>query len=365
MIDPLAFNELLNRIETNRVDPAIYQRSRDALSEMLRHEYWQALQHAQEAVILATRANDSTTTGITFLFRAIIAHSSDIKTDRDRAPMDSAAAIKWLKRDEHHCALAELIQARILLEQTQARAAIEHYRRGTRQLGTLAAACHRRDDRAREREYRMLEQAAQAMIDRIQIEVRPRENTLNTDTPIRYPEDQPKPLKLPLPIDLIWPLTSAPFGLKYNSIYVNAPIDSIELSRLTFNATTYFVQPIDFPGLQGLPQLRARQQYFALQLLTPNQASLPSPCYVLVRFQDRPDHRDQIIAVTDGRQGHAWLTISDETAEDTRLHIIGGARRRKWRIWGGEDLQNDAPEDGSLYCIGIAEALLSPIANPT
>jgi hypothetical protein len=355
MIDPLAFFEILNRIETAQVDAAIFGRCRAAEAQLRRREYWQALRQAQEAVTLATRASDPVTTGVAFLFRAVVAHLSDIQADRDRAPLDGAAAIKWLRRDDHHNALAELIQARILLEQSQARISIEHYRRAARQLGTLASYWHVRGNLAREREYHELEQAAQAMVSRIQIEVRPREGTLQPDAEPPNPVDQPKPMRLPLPIDLVWPLTSAPFGLKYNSYNIRAPLSSIELSRVTFNGTTYLVQPIDSPSLRQLPQLRPKRQYFALQLLTPNEAALPSPCYVLVRIQPQPDYRESIIAVTNASLSKAWLMIN----EQGDFHIIGGLMK----IWRSEVPRDDAPGDGSLYCIGIVEALLTPIAG--
>jgi hypothetical protein len=359
VIDPLAFFEILSKIEPARVDATVYGRCRAAEAQLRRREYWSALQQAQAAVTLATRASDPITIGVAFLFRAVIAHSSDIKADRDRAPLDGAAAIKWLRRDGHHNALAELIQARILLEQSQARSSIEHYRRAARLLRALVRLWHVRGNSAREREYHQLEQAAQVMVSRIQIEVRPREGTLQPDVEPPYPVDQPKPMRLPLPTYLVWPPTSAPFGLEYDSIYVDASLSSIELSHVTFNGATYLVQPIDFPGLQKLPRLLPQQQYFALQLLTPNETGLPSPCYVLVRFQSQPENREQIIAVTDASRSEAWLMIN----EQERLRIMGGAIREEWNKWGRKALQDDAPEDGSLYCIGIVEALLTPIAE--
>ncbi len=399
MMDSLSIESLLRLIEPIGIDAEIYRRCVEAERLSRQRKFEQADVQARTAIEIAARADDARTTGIAFLYLAAIRHVSSSKADRDRAPLDCETAIRWLRQDNHHLALAEAICARMHDVDGRPREAIEHYKQANRILGKLIEQTYRQDDRDKHHTYDQLHRAITAYIRRIEFgapiiapaaEPQPAPGTPGippqpvqpqpapppppspvVSAPAQPAPQAPPPVTLPHPTRLIWS-ASEPVRLEAVQTLDLLPTAvagsdgaalgiagsyAIEVSRVSIAGKPYVTHRIGSPpGDRDSLRLHPDRFYWLYAVARNGDDIGQDSEYVLVRQQEHPDMRGQMVVALEPKKNRVWV-IEDGSENDIR--IIGGWGERQWDIRDGSESTQYIYE--SLRIIGVVEALLVPI----
>jgi hypothetical protein len=369
-MDALAIPSLLKIIDPARVDPEIMARCQDALRLRYRGKTELALELGRAVVYLAvkTRGVDKrdfaaetrrrTSAGIALLYLAYIRHLSN----SPRAQLTGQMAVTWLSQDDHHQGLAELVLGRLLLEQGQADAAVEHYRAALAILFKLIEIHYHKHRSFKEKEYVQLYEITQQAIRDIWLPDR------RTAVPAqRIAEETPKPDwldRVQLPSALVWP-GDDPVGLQLmpmqsaerhqailspNFKPVPGTLDYLDIEQVSLNNQSYQIDVAQQIG--GKFRMYISQPYYAFQFAAVHHPPQPGePCYALVRQFDRPSRSDYPIVILIPEDKQAWLVSSQPAgAAET---IIG---EREWTFYeGGPKIA-----ESKVQVVGVVVAILTP-----
>ena len=154
-LDPLSIPFLLRQIHSDELDSDICMRCQHA-ERLSRHDFSSAFSLLQATLDVAVQSSHALDIGVAFLYLAIVRHRTPDQRELAQARVDSDTAIKWLKNDAHHLALAHLIQASLCHDDGKPRLALKHLREADELCATLVEKWHRRDKRVKEQAYRDL-----------------------------------------------------------------------------------------------------------------------------------------------------------------------------------------------------------------
>ncbi len=357
MSDLLAIPNLLMRLDRRRIDAGVYQHCLEAEQVCQRGEGRAAVALARAAARLAVDDGQPLTIGCAFLYLAYIRESSQIEAERRRAADDCDTAIQWLKRDDHHCALAEMIKARVLLNTAQARAAIEHYGQAAYLLARLAARARRQNQSNIARDYKDLRRAVTNAMQHIPIDA-------PGDHPDRAQHHPPTELPvlskyLAIPMRVSW-AEGQPIGIALMPSPRGVAPDFIEVTYVWVGGKPYTIQPLDAdPNVRKSFRLRPGEPYVALQVKVENGPDEDEERFALVRRTDRPDQSPQYIVVVDPISQRAWIDGAESDA--TSVRTVG--LDRYWQISDGAEPR--AYDDSELRIVGVVEAMLLPAPQDT
>ena len=370
-MDALAIPSLLKIIDPARVDPEILARCQEALRLRYRGKTELALELGRTVVYLAVRirgvdkrdfaveARRRTSTGIALLYLAYIRHLSN----SPQAQLTGQMAVTWLSQDDHHHGLAELVLGRMLWEQGQADAAVEHYRAAVAVLFKLIEIRYHKHRSLKEKEYVQLYEITQQVIRDIWLPDRRRAVLAQ-----RLAEQIPEPDwldRVQLPSALVWP-GDDPVGLQLmpmqsaerhqailSPIFRPVPgtLDYIDIEEVSFNGQSYQIDVAHQLG--GTFRMHVSQPYYAFQFATAHDLPQPGePCYALVRQFDRPPRSDYPIVILIPEDKQAWLVSSQPAgAAET---IIG---EREWIFYeGGPKIA-----ESKVQVVGVVVAILTPL----
>lgn len=370
-MDALAIPRLLKIIDTARVDPDIMARCQEALRLRYRGKTDQALELGRTVVYLAvrTRCVDKrdiaaemrrrTSTGIALLYLAYIRYLSN----SPRAQLTAQMAITWLKHDDHHHGLAELVIGRLMLEQGQADMAVEHYRAALAIWANLIDFQQRKHSLSKEREYVQIHETTQQAIRNIWLP--DRRSAVSADL---LGEETPEPDwldRVQIPSALVWsgddpvglqlmPMQSAERNraiLSPNFKPVPGTLDYIDIEQVSLNSQSYQIDVAQQIG--GKFRMYISQPYYAFQFVAAHYPPQPGePCYALVRQFDRPPRFDYPIVILIPEDKQAWLVSSQPAgAAET---IIG---EREWIFHeGGPKIT-----ESKVRVVGVVVAILTPL----
>jgi hypothetical protein len=301
---------------------------------------------------MAVDGGQALSIGCAFLYLATVRESSQIESEHRRAAHDCDTAIKWLERDDTHCALAEMIKARILLDTAQARAAVEHYRQAAQLLTRLEARARRQNQPNQVRDYKDLLRAVTNAMQHI---------------PIDALDDQPEPAQpnysaalpafgehLAMPMRVSWS-EGQPIGIALMPSPRGVAPDFIEVTYVWVGGKPYTIQPLDAdPNARKSFRLHPGEPYVALQVKVENGSDDDEERFALVRRTDRPDQSPQYIVVVDPVSQRAWIDGAESDATSVRTMGLD----RYWQIDDGAEPH--AYDDSELRIVGVVEAMLLP-----
>jgi len=367
-MDALAIPRLLKIIDTAHVEPEIMARCREALRLRYRGKTDQALELGRTVVYLAvrTRCVDKrnfaaetrrrTSTGIALLYLAYIRHLSN----SPRAQLTGQMAVTWLN---HHHGLAELVMARLTLEQGQADIAVEHYRAALAIWSKLIDFQQRKNNLSKEKEYVQLHETTQQAIREIWLS--DRHGAVSAQL---LAEETPEPDwldRVQIPSTLVWP-GDDPVGLQLMPIQsaernrailspnfkpVPGTLDYIDIEQVSLNNQSYQIDVAQQIG--GKFRMYISQPYYAFQFAAAHHPPQPGePSYALVRQFDRPPRSDHPIVILIPEDKQAWLVSSQPAgAAET---IIG---EREWTFYeGGPKIA-----ESEVQVVGVVVAILTPL----
>jgi tetratricopeptide (TPR) repeat protein len=370
-MDALAIPSLLKIIDTARVDPEIMARCKEALRLRYRGKTELALELGRTVVYLAVRTRGvdkrdfaaetrrRTSTGIALLYLAYIRHLSN----SPRAQLTGQMAVTWLSQDDHHHGLAELVLGRMLLEQGQVDAAVEHYRAALAILFKLIELRYHKHRSLKEKEYVQLYEITQQAIRDIWLP--DRRSAISAEL---LAEETPEPNwldQVQIPAGLVWPsndlvglqLMPVQSGERYQAILspnfrpVPGMLDYIEIEQVSLNNQSYQIDVAQQIG--GKFRMYTSQPYYAFQFAAAHKPPQPGePCYVLVRQFDRPQRSEYPIVILIPEDKQAWLVSSQPAgAAET---IIG---EREWIFYeGGPKIA-----ESKVQVVGVVVAILTPL----
>ena len=167
------------------------------------------------------------------------------------------------------------------------------------------------------------------------------------------PPERAVPIKLPIPMRLVWPLPEPTVNLELLPLATGVAPNYIELGKMLINNDLqYRVEPVA-PAAERISPVKlfARQPYFVIPLLDDKDGKA-----VLVRQQNRLDQSQQFVAYHDPVARKAWVDQAQSTEPFTHIHVIG--MEREWDLNG---TSGSLPiVIGNPDIIGIVEALLTP-----
>lgn len=340
------------RLDRSRIDEGVYQRCLDAEQACQRGDGQAAVALARAAARMAVDDGRPLTIGCAFLYLAYMRESSQLEAERRLAADDGDTAIAWLKRDEHHRALAEMIKARILLNAAQARAAVEHYQQAAHLLTRLEAVARRQNQLNAARDYKDLRRAVTNALQHIPIDAP--DDQLDRATPYRPPTLPAVGKYLAIPMRVAWS-EGQPIGIALMPSPRGIAPDFIEVTYVWVDGKPYTIQPLDAdPNVRKSFRLRPGEPYVALQVKVENGSDDAEARFALVRRTDRPDQSPQYIVVVDPISQRAWIDGAESDA--TSVRTVG--LDRYWQMYDGAEPR--AYDDSELRIVGVVEALLLP-----
>jgi hypothetical protein len=272
-------------------------------------------------------------------------------------------AVTWLNYDEHHRLLAELVLARLMLEEDRADVAAEHYRAALSILAKLINFHHRKNNSTKENEYSQLYQTTQQALNHLWL--RDRRSTTALELLAEETHEPDWLDRVQIPSRLIWP-GDDPVGLQLmpmqsaernrailspNFKPVPGTLDYIEIEQVSFNNQSYQIDVVHQLG--GKFRMHVSQPYYAFQFAAAHDPPQPGePCYALVRQFDRPPRSDYPIVILIPEDKQAWLVSSQPAgAAET---IIG---EREWIFYeGGPKIA-----ESKVQVVGVVVAILTPL----
>ncbi len=355
MTDLLSIPSLLARFDRSQIDDGIYQRCLEAEQLCQHGDAPQAIYLARTAAQVAVSAGQPLAIGFTFLYLAYVRESSQIESERRLAARDCDTAIKWLKRDDHHCALAELIKARILVNTGRWTAAIAPYQHALRLLLRLAKRCQRQN--RPDKPYWELYSAVAKQVQRLQLES-PRDDRYEQRKTQHAPASPPgQPFTIPMRVS--WS-EGQPVGIALIPSPRGVAPDYVEVTRVWVGGKPYAIQTLDAEtNAPSSFKLQPGQPYVAVRVKSDNGTRDEIDCFVLVRRTDRPDQSPQYIVVVDPISQRAWIDDAESNATSVRVTGLD----RQWQIRDGS--QSPVYDESDLHIVGVVEALLLPAPQDT
>ncbi len=335
--DPLSIPFLLGQIQTAELDSGILADCQRA--ELLsRRKPDDALRLMQATLDVAVRIRHASTTGIAFLYQAVVRHRLTDKRELDQARVDGDTALKWLKNDPHHLMLGQLVCASLCHDDEQFRLMLKHLREADELAAKLAEKWHRRNIQVKEKGYLDLRESIAET--RKKVSLVPRSHPPLADLPDTPPTRAAKPPAEPT-IEL-WPGKVRKVNLQAITTDTQSPPSGrASVGHLWVDDQRYRVEPLDptLPTGQGM-HLIPGQTYTVIEVATPNAGPKR---YLLVRQQAQADKPGQYVIVTGS--GRTWTEVDDDLDFQADLRVIGAA------------------EPGAPI-FGVAEALLTPEPEP-
>ena len=362
---------VLKMIDPGRVDPEIMARCQAALRLYYRGKPALALEQGQATILIAAKArcidkrNFAAETrrrisiGVALLYLTYIRHLSDTP----RIQLTGQLAITWLRQDDHHHGLAELIMGRVLLERGQTAAAVEHYRAAAVIFSRLIETRYHKHKLLEEKTYIQLYETTQEIIRGIQLPDQPRAIPVQ---PLAEDFSGASWLdRVSIPSKLVWP-GDYPAGLQLMSMQttghnqvillpkfepVPGGFDYMDVEQISLNNRLYQINAARQPD--GKFRMHASQPYYTFQFATMHDPPQPGElCYALVRQFDGPSRSDYPIVILISEEKQAWLVSSQPSgAAET---IIG---EREWTFYEG----GPRISESKVQVVGVVVAILTPV----
>jgi hypothetical protein len=367
---------LLRSIDLKQVDPQIILRCKEAYHALQRGlkanddpgQVQRALAQVRAAVQLAAantpvdkRAITAdqrrrSTIGAALLYQAYLQH---LAGDGSAAILTAQTAQSWLRHDEYHLLLGQLLVARLAHDDDLPDLEQRAYQAALPLLDKMIERQHRKRNVQLKAEYVEVQQAVQRALSRLSLRNLSVPGTV-AETPAAHWLD-----RLPLPAELIWPgsdliglqLTPTHSADQHTAILSHqanpaATLDYIETDTLSLEQHTYRLRS----PVGDKFRLAAGQLYYVFQLMTNKPAAPDQPSHVLVRPRDRIPAPDAPLVLMTSVRRRAWLVESRPATPAAT--VIG---ERQWKIQDGAETLTYNESD--IDIVGAVVALLIPFGS--